>query len=128
MPWFVTSCLALRSKAHTASQRRKGDVTGCQFGALGACPVVPGGCPHPTGWWRHPNHRRLPREVPRTRDLTTARDIWSLCGMREARGRSPPPATTGPPRPAQQPPVAPPCAAGGAPSAVRGIPAEAVGY
>ena len=33
----------------TTSQPRKSDVTGCQFGALGACPVVPGGCPHPTG-------------------------------------------------------------------------------
>jgi hypothetical protein len=52
--------------------------------------VVAGGCPHPTGWWGHPNHRRLPREVPGIRDPTTARDIQCLRGMREARGRSPP--------------------------------------
>jgi hypothetical protein len=51
-----------------------------QFGALGACPVVPGGCPHPTGWRGHPNHRQLPREVPGTRDPTTARHIRCLRG------------------------------------------------
>jgi hypothetical protein len=73
----------------TTSQPRKGDVTGCQFGALGACPVVPGGWPHPTGWG-HPNHRRLPRKVPGTRGPTTARHIRCLRGMCEARGRSPP--------------------------------------
>jgi hypothetical protein len=38
------------SSTGTTSQPRKGDVTGCQFGALGACPLVPGGCPHPNGW------------------------------------------------------------------------------
>jgi hypothetical protein len=61
-----------------------------RFGALGACPVVPGGWSHPTGWWGHPNHRRLPREVPGTRGPTTARHIRCLRGMCEARGRSPP--------------------------------------
>ena len=75
---------------YTTSQPRKGDVTGCQFGTLGACSVVPGGWPHPTGWWGHPNHRQLSREVPGTRDPTTARDIRCLRGMREARVRSPP--------------------------------------
>jgi hypothetical protein len=65
----------------TTSQPRKGDVTGCQFGALGACPVVPGGWPHPTGWWGHPNHRKLPREVPGTRGPTTARHIRCLRGI-----------------------------------------------
>jgi hypothetical protein len=73
----------------TTSQPRKGDVTGCQFGALGACPVVPGGCPHPTGWWGHPNHCQLPREALGTRDPTTARHIRCLRGMRKARGGSP---------------------------------------
>jgi hypothetical protein len=73
----------------TTSQPRKGDVTGCQFGALGACPVVPGGCPHPTGWWGHPNHCPLPREALGTRDPTTARHIRCLRGMRKARGGSP---------------------------------------
>ena len=66
---------------------------GCQFSALGACPVmpvVPGGCPHPTGWWGHPNHRQLHQEVLGTRDPTTARDIWCLRGVCEARRRSPP--------------------------------------
>ena len=78
----------VHSRYGTTSQPRKGDVTGCQFGALGACPVVPGGCPHPTGWWGHPNHRQLPREVPGTRDPTTARDIRRLHAVREARSRS----------------------------------------
>ena len=75
--------------ASTTSQPRKGDVTGCQFGALVACPVVPGGCPHPTGWWGHPNHCQLPREALGTRDPTTARYIRCLRGMRKARGRGP---------------------------------------
>ena len=61
---------------------------GCQFGALGACPVVLGGCPNPTGCWGHPNHRQLPWEVPETRDPTTARDIRRLHAVREARSRS----------------------------------------
>jgi hypothetical protein len=43
---------------------------------------VPGGCPHPTGWWGHPNHRQLPREVPGTRDPTTPRDLSSALGRR----------------------------------------------
>jgi hypothetical protein len=47
---------------------------------LGACPVVPGGCTHPTGWWGLPNHRQLSREVIGTRDPTTARDIRCLHG------------------------------------------------
>ena len=72
---------------NTTSQPRKGDVTGCQFGALGALSAVPGGCPHPTGWWGHRNHRQLPREALGTRDPTAARDIRCLRGMREARGR-----------------------------------------
>jgi hypothetical protein len=42
--------------------------------------VVSGGCPHSTGWWGHPDHRQLPREVPGTRDPTTARYIRCLCG------------------------------------------------
>ena len=83
----------------TTSQPRKGVVTGCQFGALGACPLVPGGCPHPNGWWGHPNHRRLPREVPGIRDPTTARDIrclhgavglgpeWRRAGLQSAQGQ-----------------------------------------
>ena len=83
----------------TTSQPRKGVVTGCQFGALGACPLVPGGCPHPTGWWGHPNHRQLPQEVPGTRDPTTARYIrclhgavglgpeWRRAGLQSAQGR-----------------------------------------
>jgi hypothetical protein len=77
---------------NTTSQPRKGDVTGCQFGALGACPVVLGGCPHPTGWWRHPNHRQLHQEVLGTRDPTTARDVNIRClrGVCAARCRSPP--------------------------------------
>jgi hypothetical protein len=32
-------------------KKRKGGVTGCQFGALGAYPVAPVGCFQPTGWW-----------------------------------------------------------------------------
>jgi hypothetical protein len=83
----------------TTSQPRKGDVTGCQFGALGACPVVPGGFTHPTGWWGRPNHRQLSREVLGTRDPTTARDIrclhgavglgpgWRRAGLESAQGR-----------------------------------------
>jgi hypothetical protein len=98
----------------TTSQPRKGDVTGCQFGALGACPVVPGGRAHPTGWWGHPNHRQLPREVPGTRGPTTARHIRCLRGMREARGRSPPPPPLHPRAPCNNP-LGPSCAAGGAP-------------
>ena len=90
----VAPCLVARQ-----SQPRKGDVTGCQFGALGACPAVPGGCPHPTGWWGHPNHRQLPREVLGTRDPTTARHIrclhgavglgpsWRRAGLQSAQGR-----------------------------------------
>jgi hypothetical protein len=74
----------------TTSQPRKGDVTGCQFGALGACPVVSGGCPHPTRWWGHPNHRQLHQKVLGTRDPTTARHIRCLRGVCEARRRSPP--------------------------------------
>jgi hypothetical protein len=35
---------------HTPSQPRKCDVTGCRFGVLGACPVVPGRSHHPSGW------------------------------------------------------------------------------
>jgi hypothetical protein len=73
----------------TTSQPRKGDVTGCQFGALEACPVVPGGWPHPTGWWGHPNpnHRKLPRvkcpenEVPR-QPVTSGAS--AACARREA--------------------------------------------
>jgi hypothetical protein len=72
----------------TTSQPRKGVVTGCQFGALGACPLVPGGCPHPTGWWGHPHHRQLPQEVPGTRDPTTARYIRRLHAVCEARSIS----------------------------------------
>ena len=89
----------LAVKRGTTSQPRKGDVTGCQFGALGACPVVPAGCTHPTGWWGHPNHRQLPREVLGTRDPTTARHIrclhgavrlgpsWRRAGLQSAQGK-----------------------------------------
>jgi hypothetical protein len=61
--------------------------------------LVPGGCPHPTGWWGHPNHRQLPQEVPGTRDPTTARYIrclrgavglgpgWRRAGPQSAQGR-----------------------------------------
>jgi hypothetical protein len=80
----------LRGLGSRRRKRRKGDVTGCQFGGLGACPVVSGGCTHPTGWWGRPNHRQLSRDVLGTRDPTTARDIRCLHGERKARGRSPP--------------------------------------
>jgi hypothetical protein len=53
-------------------------ITGYQFGTLGACPVVLGGCPHSTGWWGHPNHGQLRQEVLGTQDPTTARDIRCL--------------------------------------------------
>jgi hypothetical protein len=89
-PEILAAAPARLARALTTSQPRKGDVTGCQFGVLEAFPVVSGGCPHPTGWWGHPDHRKLPREVPGTRDPTTARYIRCLRGMREARGRSPP--------------------------------------
>jgi hypothetical protein len=61
--------------------------------------VVPAGCTHPTGWWGHPNHRQLPREVLGTRDPTTARHIrclhgavglgpsWRRAGLQSAQGR-----------------------------------------
>jgi hypothetical protein len=99
---------------NTTSQPRKGDVTGCQFGALGACPVVPGGCPRPTGWWGHPNHCQLPREALGTRDPTTARHIRCLRGMRKARGGAVLSATTSLRAPRNNP-LGPPCAAGGSP-------------
>jgi hypothetical protein len=74
----------------TTSQPRKGDVTGCHSASWRLSPVVSGGYHHPTGWWGHPEHRQLPREVPGTRDPTTARYIRCIRGMREARSRSPP--------------------------------------
>jgi len=65
---------------------------------LGACPVVPGGCPHPTagGWWIHPNHRQLHKEVLGTPDPTRARYIRCLRGVCEARCAEVLPATPAP--------------------------------
>jgi hypothetical protein len=49
------------------SKTGTGGWAGCQFDALGARAVVPGGWSHPTGWWGQSIHPQSHRELPGTR-------------------------------------------------------------